>query len=264
VAQISRKSTRTTRIAADWTVLALLQHAEELGLQIRRHLADLVQQKRPALRLLEQPVLVGHGARERSAPVAEQFRLDEVLRDRRAVDLDERALRPPAVVVQRVGDELLARAVFALNQDVGLGIGHRGHQVEQLAHLAAAPDDVVELVAVAELPLERDVLRFQIHALDGARQHREDAVRIDGLLEKVGGAGLDRLDRARNAALPADYQHFRARLQRLEPADELCPIGIGQHEVHQRGIRQPGREGFRRLGTAHRDPRVVACARHHD
>ena len=156
----------------------------------------------------------------------------------------------PAVVVQRVGDELLARAVFALDQDVGLGIGHRGHQIEQLAHLAAAPDDVVELVAVAELPLERDVLRFQIHALERARQHREDAVGIDGLLEEVRRAGLDRLDRARDAALPADHQHFRARLQRLEPADEICPVGVGQHEVHQRGIRQPGREGFRRLGAA--------------
>ena len=37
-------------VAADRAVLALLQHAQQLGLQVRRHLADLVEQQRARLR----------------------------------------------------------------------------------------------------------------------------------------------------------------------------------------------------------------------
>ena len=66
-------------VAADRPVLALLQHAQELGLQIRRHLADLVEQQRAALRHLEQPFLVGRGAGECALLVAEELRLDQIL-----------------------------------------------------------------------------------------------------------------------------------------------------------------------------------------
>ena len=50
---------RDQAIAADRPILALLQHAQQLRLQVRRHLADLVEQQRAALRHLEQPDLVG-------------------------------------------------------------------------------------------------------------------------------------------------------------------------------------------------------------
>src|SRR5438093_893754 len=41
-------------VAADWPVLALLQDAQQLGLQVRRHLANLIEQQRAALRHLEE------------------------------------------------------------------------------------------------------------------------------------------------------------------------------------------------------------------
>ena len=68
-------------VAADRPVLALLQHAQQLGLQVRRHLADLVEQQRAALRHLEQAFLVHRRAGERALLVAEQLRLDQVLRE---------------------------------------------------------------------------------------------------------------------------------------------------------------------------------------
>ncbi len=94
VAQIRRKSTLHETVAADRPVLAFLQHAQQLGLQERRHLADLVQHQRAAGRQFEQADAVGGGAGERALLVAEELRLDEILRQRRAVDLDERALGP--------------------------------------------------------------------------------------------------------------------------------------------------------------------------
>ena len=78
-------------IAADRPILPFLEDAQKLRLQIRRHLPDFVEQERAGFGHLEQSHLVGVGARECAPLVAEQFALDQILRDRRAIDLDERA-----------------------------------------------------------------------------------------------------------------------------------------------------------------------------
>ena len=49
---------------------------------------------------------------------AKKLRLDQVVRQCRAVDRDEGMLGSRAVEVQRFGDEFLAGAAFALNQHV--------------------------------------------------------------------------------------------------------------------------------------------------
>ena len=76
--------------AAEAFDFALLQHAQQFGLQRQRHLGDFVQQQRAALRLLEfAGVRVGR-AGEGAALVAEQHGFEHVLGDGRAVDRDER------------------------------------------------------------------------------------------------------------------------------------------------------------------------------
>ena len=66
---------------ADRPHLAFLQHAQELDLQRQRHVADLVEQKRAAVRGLEQALVRLHGARERAARVPEQLGLEELRRE---------------------------------------------------------------------------------------------------------------------------------------------------------------------------------------
>jgi hypothetical protein len=55
---------------------------------VRGHLGDLVQEERAARRRLDEAALVAVGAGERALPVAEQLRLDQLRRERRAVDAD--------------------------------------------------------------------------------------------------------------------------------------------------------------------------------
>ena len=87
-------STRTSSaiglLAAQALDLALLQHAQQLGLQAERHLGDLVQQQRAAVRLLELAGVGAGGAGEGALLVAEQRRLEHVLGNRGAVDGHER------------------------------------------------------------------------------------------------------------------------------------------------------------------------------
>ena len=76
--------------------LPVLQHAQQLGLHGRGHVADLVQEQRAAVGLLEAAAPLRDGARERALLVAEQLALHELGGDRRAVHLDEGLRRAAA------------------------------------------------------------------------------------------------------------------------------------------------------------------------
>ena len=73
--------------------LAVLQHLQQLGLQRRRQIANLVEEERPLIGELEFARLVLDGAGEGAALEAEQLGFEQLRRQRRAVHLDERACR---------------------------------------------------------------------------------------------------------------------------------------------------------------------------
>src|SRR5208282_4930163 len=87
-----RDDTRVDRLflgRADRAHRLLLQRAEEARLHLLRELADLVEEDRAPLRLAEEPLAVAVGAGERSPHVSEELALEQVRRDRRAVDAKE-------------------------------------------------------------------------------------------------------------------------------------------------------------------------------
>jgi hypothetical protein len=106
---------------------------------------DLVEQQRSSGCALEIALVLAHCASERAALVSEQLRLDEVRRNGAAVDGDHRPIRARAVVVQKLGGELLAGA--------GLADEHHGHLRRRdapqlgfhLKHLGGLADELVAL-----------------------------------------------------------------------------------------------------------------------
>ena len=89
VAATTRTSIGAGAVLAEPPNLALLQHAQQLGLRPRRELADLVEEQGAAVRLLEQPGTRPNRAGERAARVAEQLGLDELVGEGGAVDRGE-------------------------------------------------------------------------------------------------------------------------------------------------------------------------------
>ena len=75
--------------AADGLDLAVLQRAEELGLQVDRQLADLVEKQRAAIGRDEQAAFGGVGTGERATDVTEQLAVEQGADERSAVDGDE-------------------------------------------------------------------------------------------------------------------------------------------------------------------------------
>src|SRR5690606_32472687 len=108
-------------LAADGGDEPLLQDAEDLRLRGRTHIADLVEEEGPAVGELELPGPVGEGPREGPLHMPEEFALDELRGDRRAVDLDEGAVGARRESVDGTGDEFLAGAVLPGDQDPRVG-----------------------------------------------------------------------------------------------------------------------------------------------
>ena len=110
-------------LAAEPGELAVLQHLEQLRLQRKAHVADLVEEHRAVVGELELAGLVLDRAGERAALEAEQLRLEQLGRQRRAVHLDERLVAPERGGIERPRDQLLAGAALAANQDGHVGVG---------------------------------------------------------------------------------------------------------------------------------------------
>jgi hypothetical protein len=106
----------------------VLQHAQQLGLKLHWHLADLVEEDRSAIGRAEQSVPRPRGTGESAALVAEHLRLQQLMRNRRAVDRHEGAPAPCRQVVDRPRDDLLAGAALARDQNGRIG---RGYAIDQ-------------------------------------------------------------------------------------------------------------------------------------
>src|SRR4051812_27892875 len=88
-----------------------------LALERAGEFADFVDEQRPAVGHLEQPLLGGDRAGKRSLFVSEQLAFQQRLGERGAIDGDHRFLGPLAMAVQRPRDQLFARAALPENQN---------------------------------------------------------------------------------------------------------------------------------------------------
>lgn len=108
--------------AAERSDPASFYGAQELRLNGRRQVAGLVQEKRPALRRTEVPDAVAVCPGERPAPVSEELRLGQSLRQGGAVQSQERPA-PSAPSVDGVSDAFLADAGRANQDDRQIALG---------------------------------------------------------------------------------------------------------------------------------------------
>ena len=122
-------------LAAEWLDLSLLQRAQELRLRGQGKVDDLIEEQGSPSGKLELPLLSLMGTRERALLIAKEFRLDQGVRYRAAVDGDKRLLASSAQLMDGPGDELLASAGLALDEDRERGVGHLLDLLDNLLHL---------------------------------------------------------------------------------------------------------------------------------
>ena len=155
----------------------------------QRHVADFVHEERAAVGLLELAFALFDGRGEGSALVAEEFALDQLRRDGRTVDLDERGRGTDALGMEPAGHELFARAVFARDQHTGLARGHLVDQPADVFDFGRDADDLFRLrgVCAAAAPCG-SLLRGRLRGrgiVDGTVQRLQQPVHVDGLGEEI-------------------------------------------------------------------------------
>ena len=130
--------------AADRAHLSFLQDSIELHLHGKAHIADLIEEKRAAMGRLEQALAVFVSAGESSLHVTEQFRLQESLWERAAVNGDEGSLGPNAVLVNGAGHQFFAGPALPGDENAARLRRNGLNHVEDSAHVRTLSDDVVE------------------------------------------------------------------------------------------------------------------------
>ena len=270
-------------LAAHPLDLPLLEHAQELGLQLEAQRADLVQEDRPAVRQLEPAEPSRVGAREGAALVAEQLRLHERLRDGRDVDGDERRVLALAPAVDRARHQLLARAALAGDEHGG---GRRRDLRDQLvearhlgmpAHQPLEPDGGLG-AAAGEGRAQRDDLALEVALFQHAVREADDLIHLERLDQVVVRAALERLHRRAHVAHRGGDHHDHRRVERLDARQDVH-AGLARHtlvehdqvdlalrENLQRGGAVLGLEHLARLleDGADRRPHALLVVHHED
>ena len=263
-------------VVADPLDLALLQDPQQLRLELDRDLAHLVQEERPPVRLLEATGPVPVRAGECASHVAEELALEELRRHGGTVHLHQWRVGARAARVDGAGDQLLAHARLAANQD---GRRRRRHGVEGLEHpphLRARRDHRCDVVAEVDLfaqvvafdlgsPLEaRELLerlgacQLRVSSPEGVREELADhcAAPLEGVPDRPLCAGEEPEHRTAAAVLP-DHHHHRERDACALPVGAKLPVArkVGDVDSAQRAREHRARS------RAHLVERPVYAAR---
>ncbi len=220
-------------VGAERLDLLFLQHAQQLGLQRQRQVADFVEEQRAAvghLELADAPLALGAGEGARCG--AEQLRLDQGFRNRGDVDRDEGAVGPWRQVVDALGQQLLAGAGLAPDQHRGVQLRGAPGLALDLAGRGAGADEAGDGVArptgLGQLVLGGEQLALQVVVLGHQRLEMAGAVEQDEAQRTDQGAVLVA---QRDAG---DHEVFAAEGHQVEHArlaafDHLAQAAGRQH-----------------------------------
>src|SRR5579863_3776125 len=136
--------------AAEALELALLQNTQQFHLRDRRYIANLIQEKRAFVCQFKFTRLAGYGSGERSFFETEQFTFQQILRNRRAVDLEERPRSSSRFLVNRSRDQVLAHSALTPKQHGRVGGCDALDRGEHFLHLRTAGNDVGMRVALTQ------------------------------------------------------------------------------------------------------------------
>ena len=236
--------------------LPLLDHAQQLGLEHRRHVADLVEQERAAVGLEKQAAMVLARVGEGAATVTEQLALEQVLGNRGTVDGEERRLAARAGGVQRAGQHLLAGPALAQQQHRRVGVGGAQRQLQRAPHRGRFGDD-----------LDRAGARHGVRARQLAPHPAPDErvldrgpelVEPERLGDVVEGAGPHRVDRRLDRPERGDDHHRHARIARPHLGQQIAALHARHHLIGHDDVDRRVVEMAQRLGAVGGGPHLVA------
>ena len=219
---------------ADRPHFALLQHAQELDLERRRHLADFVEKHGAGVRGLKHAFGVADRAGKRPFDMAEELGFEERFGERAAVDRDKRPRGAVAVLMNRARHQFLAGAALADDQDRRVGCrGVRDLFVDR-GHQRAASEQRRRHVVANHRRLRRRRRLLQ-RALDEALELGD----VERLADEIEGAFAHRLDGFFQLAEAGDdddrrpWMRLADRAQHVDPVEPGVEFEIGDDQIER-------------------------------
>ena len=162
---------------------------------------------------------------------------------------------PAAVVVNRLGGELLAGAGLARDEHRARRAGDDLEQLKQVAHDPASADEPVDAIALLQLRAQIGVLGLQPPLLHGRAEHVQQRVELKRLGDEVRGALLDRVDRVLHGAVAGDHDGDDVGVALEGGVEHLPAVDAGQSEVGDEDV-----EGEVRQAGARASSPLSACS----
>jgi hypothetical protein len=203
-----------------------------------RQVADLIEEKRSLMGLFEAADAALIRASKGAAFVSEQFAFQQVFRNGRAIDGDERGFTAVTVLVDGACDQFLAGAGLAANEDRdGLG-GDASDFLAHVLHGAAGADQggATGEVVGCGAGGQGDGFAHQASGLGCAMKQRDELGHFKGLLKIVVGADLGGFDGGFDIAVGGHQDNGQAGLSGVELAQEGQAVQSGQAQIGQDDI----------------------------
>ena len=125
-------------VTAHAVIVAIAQHPQQTGLQVKRHVANFIQKERAALGLFKASTTCGLRAGEGAALVAKQFTFQQILRNGCGVDGHKwpfvARVSARRVLVQGACNQFFATATLACDHDRDIALTQAPNGTKHILH----------------------------------------------------------------------------------------------------------------------------------
>ena len=191
--------------------------------------------------------------------MTEERALDELVRNRRHVDGDERRVAVSGFPVQQPRQQLLACAALAEDEHCRRELGDLVHHLDDLAHLLARSEVELAVALLGHLRAERHHLAIEILPLARIAHERAQLVVVEILRDVVIGAVLHGLHGGLDLVDGRDHDALDEAVVLLDDAQDVEAADAWQADVeeHHVDFLLP-QQRQRRLAARDRQDAVVA------
>ena len=212
----------------------VLEHGEQLRLDERIDVADLVQEDGAAMRHLEQPEFV----RERALGVAEQLGFEQLPRQTGAVQVHKRLAGARRMPVEPARHHALSRSGFPQDEHRTVGAGHLRRLFAEAPHRGPPPAALerIDLAAPVAARLVGKLAAMRPLALQHALQQDQQRRQLDRFDQEVVRALFDGAHRELDRPLSGQDDHRQVRLDGFQSRQQVQRVAVGQAVVEHDGV----------------------------